>query len=335
VRVELTGPTAPAGTAAALAGHARVHCCPACGGPLAPRPPSLACAACGATYRVDGGIARLAGAPAAVPGFDAGYFGLLADVEDRQFWFVSRRAVILDALRRHVPDLSRRPLYDVGCGPGGLLAYLAANGVPVAGACDSFHEALVLARRRVDAPLAQVGGDGPPPLAAGQRLLGMFDVLEHIDDDEETLRWAFSVLEPGGVLVLTVPAHPFLFDDADVLAFHRRRYRRRELGDRLRRAGFEVRRLTHFMAPLVPMLLVARPLGRFLRGRRRGAAEQRKAELAVVPLLNGAMRALLAVERRALRAGRPPFGTSLLAVASRPAGEVSGTAGKSRGRAAG
>jgi len=306
---------------AALAGHSRVHCCPACHGRLAPRVRSLACVACGAAYPAEDGIARLAPAVAAAsPGFDASYFDILADVEDRQFWFVSRRAVILDALRRHVPDLADRPLYDVGCGPGGLLAYLAANGVPVAGACDAFHEALVLARRRLDAPLAQVGGDGPPPLAEGQRMLGMFDVLEHLDDDEGTLRWAFSVLEPGGILVITVPAHPFLYDEADVLAFHRRRYRRRELGDRLRRAGFELRALTHFMAPLVPLLLLTRPLGRLLRGRGRSVADQRRAELGVVPGMNGAMRALLALERHAARFVRPPFGTSLLAVGVRPAG---------------
>jgi SAM-dependent methyltransferase len=231
---------------------------------------------------------------------------------------VSRRDVILDGLRRHVPDLAERPLYDVGCGPGGLLAYLAANGVPVAGACDSFHEALALARRKLDAPLAHVADDGPPPLAPGRRMLGMFDVLEHIDDDEATLRWAAGVLEPGGILVLTVPAHPFLFDEADVLAHHRRRYRRREFGERIRRAGFEVRLLTHFMSPLVPMLLAARSLGRLVRGRHQSVAAQRNAELRVVPVINGVMRALLAVERRALRLGRPPFGTSLLAVAARP-----------------
>jgi SAM-dependent methyltransferase len=318
----VTSVAARADDAVRLAGHERVHCCPACRGALSARASALACVACGASYPVDDGIARFAGAASAAPGFDASYFDLLAEVEDRQFWFVSRRAVILDALRRHVPDLARRPLYDVGCGPGGLLAYLAASGVPVAGACDAFVEALELARRRVDAPFAHVGDDGPPPLAPGQRMVGMFDVLEHLDDDEGALRWAAGILEPDGVLVVTVPAHPFLFDEADVLAFHRRRYRRRDLGHRLRRAGFEVRLLTHFMAPLVPMLLVSRPLGRLLRGRGRPVADQRKAELSVVPVLNGAMRAVLGLERKALRFVRPPFGTSLIAIAARRRGTL-------------
>ena len=209
-------------------------------------------------------------------------------------------------------------MYDVGCGPGGLLVYLAAQGVPIAGACDAYLEGLALARRRLDVPFAQVDNDRPPPLAPGQKMLGMFDVLEHLDDDLGTLRWAASILEPGGILVATVPAHPFLFDEADVLAFHRRRYRRRELGERLRGAGFEVRLLTHFMAPLVPMLLLSRSIGRLLRGR--SFATHRRTELGVVPGLNAVLRGILAVERRALRWVRPPFGTSLLAVAARAKG---------------
>ena len=47
-----------------------------------------------------------------------------------------------------------------------------------------------------------------PPLGAGYSLVSLFDVLEHIDDDLGTLRHTESILEPGGFLVLTVPAHP-------------------------------------------------------------------------------------------------------------------------------
>ncbi len=313
----MTEPGAAPAAAHLAAAHIVLHRCPRCAGFLKAQPGALACSACGGSFPHQDGIVRFRTVDAASPGFDAGYFEILEEVENEHFWFVSRRQVILDSLRRHVPDLAARPLYDIGCGPGGLLAFLAANGVPVAGACDSFHEALVLARRKLDAPLAHVGGDMPPPLAPGRPMIGMFDVLEHIDDDEATLRWAAGVLEPGGILVVTVPGHPFLFDEADVLAFHRRRYRRRELGEKMRRAGFEIRQLTHFMSPLVPMLVAARTVGRLLRRGGRTMADQRRAELAVTPGLNSVLRGVLAVERRALRVARPPFGTSLLAVAAR------------------
>ena len=83
------------------------------------------------------------------------------------------------------------------------------------------------------------------------------------------------------------------------------------------RYGFEIRVLTHFMSPLVPMLMAVRPIARLLRAPGKSIADQRRAEMAVTPGLNGVMRAVLALERHALRVVRPPFGTSLLAVAAR------------------
>jgi SAM-dependent methyltransferase len=249
-------------------------------------------------------------------GFDPHYFPALAAIEEEHFWFATRREVVRDALRESVPDLERRALFDVGCGSGGLLQFLGASGVRLAGACDAYPESLALVQGRLPLPLLLVDEGRLPPLAPGYTLLGMFDVLEHIDDDVGTLRLLFEVLEPGGVLVLTVPAHPFLFDEMDAIAHHRRRYRRPELRDKLRAAGFRVLRLSHFMAPLVP-LVALRWLVRALRGRR-SARERRQVELAVTPVLNGVARAVLRLERPLVRAGLLPFGSSLIAVAERP-----------------
>ena len=183
-------------------------------------------------------------------------------VEDRHFWFVGRRQVVLSALRRAVPDLASRRLFDVGCGSGGLLAFLSRSGVGVAGACDVYPESLRLVRAQLDAPLVLVDEGRPLPLGRGYDLLGMFDVLEHIDDDVGALRALRESLAPGGALVLTVPAHQWLFDEMDEIAFHRRRYDRAGLRRALEESGFEVRLLSHFMSPLVPLLVLMRSAGR-------------------------------------------------------------------------
>jgi SAM-dependent methyltransferase len=292
--------------------------CPRCREGLKEAPGGADCPRCGAHYAELDGILHLVAGRSGEPGFDPHYFPTLAQVEPRHFWFLARGLIILEALRRVVPDLPERPLFDIGCGSGGLLSFLARSGVPVAGACDAYAAGLKLAHERLAARFILVDEGRLPPLGPGQRLIGMFDVLEHLDDDRGTLAWLASILEPGGVLVLTVPAHPFLFDEMDVLAFHRRRYRRAELGEKLRAAGLEVRVLTHFMAPLVPLLVVLRSLGRLLPQRWRSAPRRREAELRVIPLLNSLMAGVLAAERRLLRRIGLPFGTSLLAVAVRP-----------------
>jgi 2-polyprenyl-3-methyl-5-hydroxy-6-metoxy-1,4-benzoquinol methylase len=292
--------------------------CPSCRASLPYQTGDVECPNCKARFQEKDGILRLVSGANATPGFDPHYFPLLSQVEQEHFWFVVRREVILDALRRTVPDLRSRPLFDIGCGSGGLLTFLAGSGIPVAGACDAYVEGLQIARQRIDLPFLLVDEGRLPPLGPGQPMIGMFDVLEHIDDDQGTLDWVASVLEPGGVLVLTVPAHPFLFDEMDELAHHRRRYRRQELQEKLARAGLETQFLSHFMATLVPMLLVLRWLGRRLRGGRQAVRDRRSAELSIVPVLNDLLRVLLRLERYWLRMLPLPFGSSLVAVATRP-----------------
>jgi SAM-dependent methyltransferase len=291
--------------------------CPRCRRDLPVDGAEIRCAACAVDYEERDGILFLTLGRHGAPAFDPHYFATLAAIESRHFWFVSRRKLILDVLRRSVPDLAERRLFDVGCGSGGLLQFLAAGGVPLAGACDAYLESLTIVRRRVSAPLVLEDEGRLPPLGAGYSLVSMFDVLEHLDDDEGTLRFLFSVLEPGGLLVLTVPAHPFLFDEMDEIAHHRRRYRRAELRTKLLGAGFRIRRLTHFMAPLVLPLVALRGLGRLV-GRRHGARERRHAEFRVVPVMNEALLALLSLERAFVRAASLPFGSSILALVERP-----------------
>jgi 2-polyprenyl-3-methyl-5-hydroxy-6-metoxy-1,4-benzoquinol methylase len=288
--------------------------CPSCRGALDSAPGRRVCSGCGAAYGEQEGIIHLVAGSEGAPGYDPHYFDALPRVENRHFWFLARREVILDAIVRSVSDWRERPLFDIGCGTGGLLAWLHSEGIPLAGACDAHLQALALARSRIQAPLLLVDEGRTPPLGAGQRVLSMFDVLEHIDDDVGVLRWVHSVLEPGGHLALTVPAHPFLFDEMDRLAHHRRRYRRDELQQKLLDGGFEVKTLTHFMAPLVPLLAVTRRL----RPARPGAAAK-DAELRVVPVANGLLRWALRAERRWLRRRSLPFGSSLVAIARRPA----------------
>ena len=295
--------------------------CPRCRDPLAVEDSGASCAACGARYPLEGGILRLALGREGAPGYDPHFFATLERVEGRHFWFLARREVVLDALRRAVPDLDRRELVDIGCGSGGLLQYLEGRGVTVAGACDAYLESLEIVRSRMAVPLVLVDEGRLPPLGPGHDLLALFDVLEHLDDDRGMLRFLHSALTPGGVVVLTVPAHPSLFDDRDELAHHRRRYRRGELREKLEEAGFSVRVLSHFMAPLVPPLLAMRALSRLLPRSHRRSRDRQELEFRVVPVLNGLGRVLLAAERQVLRLTSLPFGSSIIAVAARSADE--------------
>jgi SAM-dependent methyltransferase len=62
--------------------------------------------------------------------------------------------------------------------------------------------------------------------------------FEHLDNPEIALAGAISVLDPGGSLVVVVPAHQWLFAPADKTIGHRKRYERREVARLLDQAGF-------------------------------------------------------------------------------------------------
>jgi SAM-dependent methyltransferase len=170
------------------------------------------------------------------------------------------------------------------------------------------------------------------PFASGSfDLVTALDALEHVEDDAAALRECFRVLRPGGTLLASVPAFRSLWGSVDELGHHHRRYRRRELLERVEAAGFEVVLDRFFNFLLFPPIAAVRWLGRALPARRAGAGEPVRSDFDLVS--GGPLAALLArvlgAEARLL-ALRVPFGVSLLCVARRPV--VVGEA-RARGRA--
>jgi SAM-dependent methyltransferase len=248
-------------------------------------------------------------------GYDPGLYDALYRAEDWHFWFRARNQVISVMASQVVAGLA--PGYrvlELGCGNGNVIRFLQAScsGGIVVG-MDLFGEGLGYARRRGASRLVQ-GDVALAPFGKQFHLIGMFDVLEHISDDRAALRQVFDLLERGGTLLLTVPAHRELWSYFDEVSRHCRRYEVGELSARLREAGYHIDYLTQFMMPLYPLMWLSR---------RAAAGEQHpdasasiKKELQVNPVVNRALTLTLAVERRWLAKRWPlPMGTSLLAVA--------------------
>ena len=135
----------------------------------------------------------------------------------------------------------------------------------------------------------------------------LLDVIEHVDDDAAALRGALGALAPGGFLLVTAPAHPWLWSGHDVANEHRRRYTRATLRGTLARAGLEPTLVSHFNSRLFALALAHR------LGHRRDTS----AALRVPPRpVNRLFRTLFGGEARGVERGYP-FGLSLVAI-SRP-----------------
>jgi len=248
-------------------------------------------------------------------GYDPAHFANLVEVEDRHFWFRARNRVIAELLQRLTSHL--RPGYrvlEVGCGDGNVLRFLeqaATTGFVVG--MDLYHEGLNHARRRSRCSLVQ-GDINHFPFAKPFDIVGIFDVLEHIDDDVGALVQLRSLLAPGGMLLITVPAHRHLWSSFDHASGHCRRYELYELCDKLTRAGYSVDYVTPYMSILYPLMWLTRKSKRPASAMSDEALVRR--ELRIVPLLNGLLAALLSPEVRWIaRLKRLPIGTSLVALA--------------------
>jgi len=234
------------------------------------------------------------------------------ELEENSFWFLHRNAVLLAAVRAWPPP---GLLVDVGGGNGFVSKALEEAGWEVVllepGADGTKH-----ARARGVGSVACATWDEAGFLPATLGGVGLFDVLEHVADARALLRSLEAALMPGGRLYLTVPAHPWLWSEADRHAGHFRRYTRQSLEAELVAAGFAIERLTHFFSFLTLPILLGRTLGGAFRqpsDLQARALEEHRPE---GTLTKAMVTSLCRLELELLARGRTlPVGSSLLAVA--------------------
>jgi SAM-dependent methyltransferase len=242
--------------------------------------------------------------------FPANHFGQLSEIEPKHFWFLARNKLVQWALQRHFS--SARTLLEVGCGTGFVLSGLRQRfpNLQVVGT-DIHSDGLSFARKRLpDIELLQMDAR-KMPYESEFDVIGAFDVLEHVDDDGQVLAEFYRSCRPGGGIILTVPQHQFLWSAADDHAYHKRRYARRELLDRIRRAGFTLLQASSFVSLLLPVMWASRKRRRAL-----DASFDLLAEFRIHPALNRTLGAILSLERLLITSGfSMPAGGSLLVVA--------------------
>lgn len=296
-------------------------CCPTCKNRLEKSKSGYICHACNTVFPIINGIPSLVVHRGAIDSFDASIFEFLFKMEQKHFWHVGRKEIILDLLGRNIPDLARSRMLEIGCGNGSVLTFLNKNGIEVEGG-DIFMEGLAFCRQKADSvPLYQLDVLALP-FQQEFDIVGLFDVLEHIDDDSRALTEINRALKTSGDLILTVPAHKFLWSRHDEASYHKRRYNRTELITKLERCGFVVKKATYYMFFLFPVLSMMRLLSKIFSNKKHEKGDiQTSLELKTIPVINNAFLASLRLEKYLVRYLNLPFGASLLILAEKKDGK--------------
>jgi SAM-dependent methyltransferase len=237
------------------------------------------------------------------------HLGELIATDDRYWWHVAKRELVVELLRRHVPPPGR--LVEAGVGAAGNLAAFRSLGYDVAG-LDILPESVDRGRAMGMADLQVHDVEAPWPMPRGSvDAVVMLDVLEHLRDPSAALRHAAAVLAPRGRMVVTVPAGPWLTSTWDTLLGHHRRYTPAMLEAHAAGGGVRVVWLSHWNAFSLPAAAVLRLSERWFV-RRRSTAVPR-----VPGLVSAALLRCARAERAVMRRTPIPCGLSLVALLSR------------------
>jgi SAM-dependent methyltransferase len=232
----------------------------------------------------------------------------MAELDATHWWYRARREVLARLIARSVNLPPDSCILEVGCGTGHNLPMLQRFGRVDATEIDGF--ARVIASKRLghevrDAALPAL--EGVPERAYD--LVAILDVLEHVEEDRASLVSMAEKLRPGGRILLTVPAHPWMWSAHDDVNHHKRRYTKKTFRAAVADAGLKLEMLTYFNSLLFPVAAAARLAGR--------VAGNKDSDDSLPPApLNRLLEAIFGLEAYAI--GRLPFppGVSLAAIVS-------------------
>jgi SAM-dependent methyltransferase len=237
-------------------------------------------------------------------------FDRMAELDSTHWWYVARRRILAALIEREVRLPADATILEIGCGTGHNLEMIGRYGALEAVELDD--DARALASKRLGRPVrAGKLPDIADEIGRTFDLVTLLDVLEHIPDDREALAAIVRLMKPGGKLLLTVPANPWMWSAHDTVHHHHRRYRKREIAALAREAGLEIDLLSLFNSLLYPPIAAVRLLGQW-RGK-----EESDDRMPPAPV-NALLSTVFGME--AALVGRVPFpvGVSLVAILRRP-----------------
>jgi SAM-dependent methyltransferase len=234
-------------------------------------------------------------------------YDIESKVEGFHWWFVGRRKLLRSILSSiKIPQNSIT--LEVGCGTGANLRVLKSAGFWGIGLDQSLY-ALNLINKKENSPLLAGDFNHLPIKTKSLGLIIAMDVFEHLEYDQYGMSECYRVLNKGGILFLTVPAFRSLWGIQDDVTGHKRRYRMKDIKEKLRREGFDIQRTSFFNFFLFFPIFLTRRIITFLDLRIESENKFNH------PFINNILKCIFSLEPYLLKYISFPFGVSIFCVA--------------------
>ena len=237
---------------------------------------------------------------------DPSHLKELVTLEDSYWWHVAKRQLVLRLLEKYCPAPGR--LVEGGIGSGRNLVEFNELGYDVTG-FDLMPESVQHVRDRgiEDVRVHDLGQPWPVEHSS-LRAVVLLDVLEHVEDPAQVLQHAHASLEADGAVIITVPAHPWLYSRWDEQLGHYRRYTVKQFRQHAAEAGFRVSWLNYWNSFTMPAAVA-------VRGWEKLFPKRAQPDFPVVsPFTNRALLTAAAAERWCLSHFGIPTGLSIAGV---------------------
>lgn len=238
-------------------------------------------------------------------------YAIMFNIETSYWWFVGKQFLVKSILRkRALRGLKMNRILDIGCGTGTILRLLenfgTAYGVELAMNAIRF-----LKRRDLKRVVCSDVGQSIPFKEGTFSAITCLDVLEHLENDLTLLHEIVRVCEPGGHIILTVPAFNVLWSPHDTALHHKRRYTRKQMLKKVSRLKSTVIKSSYYNTVLFLPILTMRKLKPFLSNRHDVKSDF---FMPIPRWMNALLTLLYVAELACLQVLSFPFGVSLLLI---------------------
>jgi len=234
-------------------------------------------------------------------------YRIFFEIQKKHWWFTTKKKIVLETIGRYTKISKGHLILDIGCGSGLMLNSLEK--LATTSGMDMSDEAISFSHEIFSGTIQKGSLPSDVPYPNNQfDLITALDVIEHIDDDQASLKKIRDLLKENGKCIITVPAYMCLWSHFDELNEHKRRYTKMELLEKLKLAGFSIEKLSYYNTILFPIVYIVRKLNNALN--RNGSSEIEMPNSTVNTLL----KSVFGIEKYILRYCNMPFGVSLIAV---------------------